>query len=201
MKRKALPILALLLLFGFNSGAVAGTITINDAGVVGIMEGKISGLNGSSVANELIIANEILAMGINQTKLVTNPSGVDCTGGSVDQSPCEYRTGANPYSATLVSGSQGADDDRTVNDPGVVYVLAKYDGPNAGYVLFHLPDFKTTTLPLSAYSIWGQNDTQFAFSHYAAFQAASVPDGGSAATLLGSVLVGFAMLRRKVGRG
>ena len=192
--KKTLGILAAItLLFGFSSSAVA--LTIDQAGVVGIMEGQVD----SNLANEVIIANTILAMGENQTQLALTPAGVNC---SADQLPCEYRTGDNVYSGT-VSGGTKQETNPTVLTAGALasaYFLAKYDGPNAGYVLFNTADWLgagNTTVPANGSTIWDASGS--GLSHYTYFGTrTTVPDGGTALILLGAALAGLGIVRRRM---
>ena len=212
MTKKLAIIAAVFTLSGAMTSS-AFALTINDAGVVGILEGMVQGQDGSSVANELIIANQILALvGINQIVVAVTPPGIECGNGANDQSPCEYRNGDNNYGGTLTGGAQGANDDYTVDEAGAKWVMAKYDGQNAGYVLFYLPDFGSTSLPQFPWEIWGnKNDQGFGLSHYTVFQGLntctppncdiSVPDGGSTMTLLGSALLAIGFATRRLRKG
>jgi hypothetical protein len=191
--KKTLGILAALtLLFGFSSSAVA--LTIDQDGVVGIMEGQVE----SNLTNEAIIANAILAMGESQTQPASTPPGVNC---SNDQLPCEYRTGDNTYSGT-VSGGFKQETNPTVLTAAALtseYFLAKYDGPNAGYVLFNTADWiaaGNTTVPSNGSTIWDSRGS--GLSHYSYFGTTSVPDGGTSLILLGAALAGLGIVRRRL---
>jgi hypothetical protein len=211
MKRLATTLTAAAIALVFGSNAQAVPLTLDTDGVVGILEGMVQGQNGSSLANELIIANQILALvGIDQVVVAATPPGIVCGNGANAQAPCEYRNGDNNYNNVLSGGVKGTNGDNTVNDAGAVWALAKYDGQNAGYVLFYLPDFGTT-LPQIPWEIWGnQNDQGFALSHYTVFTGLNTcppndpdcditftPDGGSTMTLLGSALLAIGMATRK----
>lgn len=191
--KKTLGILAALtLLFGLSPSAVA--LTINDAGVVGILEGQVA----SNTTNEAIISNQILAMGESQTQLALIPAGVNC---SADQLPCEYRTGDNPYSGTVSGGTQQTTTPTILTAAALtsIYFLAKYDGPNAGYVLFNTTDWLAagnTTVPANGSTIW--DPTGSGLSHYTYFGSTSVPDGGTSLLLLGAALGGLGIVRRRM---
>jgi hypothetical protein len=74
-------------------------------------------------------------------------------------------------------------------------VIAKYDGRNAGYVLFYIPTFGTS-LPPDSYSVWvNPSDKGYGISGFTAFN--TVPDGGATAALLGLGILGLGMLRRR----
>jgi hypothetical protein len=76
------------------------------------------------------------------------------------------------------------------------YVLAKYDGQNAGYVLFYLGG-EASTIPEFPYDLWTTNTTQYQISHYTLFNGHNVPDGGTTAVLLGLGLVILAVANRR----
>lgn len=176
----------------------AYALTIHDPGVVGIMEGQISGAGGSSVENEVIIANQILAMAVNSVQLVVVPAGVNC---SADQGDCEYRTGANDYSGTVSGGIQQNTNPTVLTQAalGSAYILAKFDGPNAGYVLFNTADWLAagnTSIPANGSTIWSAQGS--GLSHYTYFGTQSVPDGGASLLLLGMAIGGLGMLRRRM---
>jgi hypothetical protein len=75
-------------------------------------------------------------------------------------------------------------------------LLAKYNGPNAGYVLFHIPSIVGTSIPSTAGTQWwdGGVNQEYGLSGWTAYNF--VPDGGSVAMLLGAALMGLAGFRR-----
>ena len=102
------------------------------------------------------------------------------------------------YSGVLTGGVQGADDDFTV-EAGSQYALAKYDGQNAGYVLYFLGG-EATTLPQYSETIWGSG-TQWALSHYVAFGGGTTSlsePGTLGLMMIGMVGVGALRRRRSV---
>jgi hypothetical protein len=194
MKKTLHVLAAVILLFGFSSSAVA--LSINDEGVVGILEGQIA-----PGPNETIIANEILAMAINQIQVATNPVGVDCSGGVRDQTPCEYKTGSNDYSGIVVGGTQQITNPTFLIPAALTstYFLAKYDGPNGGFVLFNTADWLAagnTSIPADGSPIWGPEGN--GLSHYTYFGSRSVADGGTSLLLLGAALTGLGIMRRRM---
>lgn len=194
--KNTLPIFAAVaLLFGFGSSAAA--LTINDPGVAGILEGQFA----SNTTNEAIAANQILSMGANQTidaAIATPGLGVNCIG----QGPtCDYMTGVNNYNGSVSGGVQVLDTTSlTAAAFASQFILAKFDGPNAGYVLFNTADWVTfwgsTTLPANGSTIWGPG--QNGLSHYTYFGTRTVPDGGASLLLLGAALGAVGMLRRRM---
>lgn len=163
--------------------AYANPLTINSPGVVGTVE---PGTQNASVANEVEWANYLLGM--------TKSSSITIDGNTPPDGDTEnYATSATEYDGTLTGGIQIDSTDVS----GYMYVMAKYDGQNAGYVLFYVPGLEVpNTIPQHAYSIWG-TETQYALSHFTGFGSTSVPDGGMTLMLLGGALIGLEGLRRK----
>jgi hypothetical protein len=152
-------------------------------GVVGTIE---AGTQASDVDNELAWANWLLGMDANA--LDTH----DADGNGVTES---YATSSTDYSAILSGGTQVQN---STDVSGYEWVLAKYDGMNAGYVLFYVPDLEVAnTVPQTSYSLWGSNSGQYDISHFTGFGSTSVPDGGATLMLLGGALVGLESLRRR----
>jgi hypothetical protein len=200
--KKTLPLVAAIaLLFGFSSSASA--LTLDDPGVVGLLEGQTA--NNATV--EAQIGTNILSLGEDAVVLASffsspDAGDINCDGGTNDQEPCEYRTGDNVYASQILSGGVQQTTDPTVLTPEALaseYILAKYDGPNAGYVLFNVADWLAdgnTALPATGEGLanWGTQG----ISHYTYFGTRTVPDGGITISLLGSALVGLGLLRRRM---
>jgi hypothetical protein len=184
---------ALIALFacGLSSTAFADVITLATPGIIGAADG-LSGDNTDTDAPW--IAQDILDL--------TMGDSFDSGGRTWRASTvAEYDGIIDVTSADktdLPEQDQIPAGMRTV-PAGYVYALGKYDGKNAGWILFHLPTYGNT-LPEFSYSIWGTNDEQFQISNYTVFNSAGVPDGGSTLALLGSILVGFGILRRRTSR-
>ena len=158
---------------------------LNDPGIVGIAKG-LSGDNPGSDA--ILIAQQILDLGADFNDYV-NP---DSTGHNR-----LYRTSSTDYGGTLTSGGKTNCGSCEIA-AGWEYVIAKYDGPNGGWVLFYLGG-NAAALPQYSYGFWG-GPTQYGISDVTVFNAVSVPDGGSTAALLGSALFAVAALRRRFNR-
>lgn len=193
--KKTLPIFAAVaLLFGFSSSAAA--LTINDPGVAGLLEGQVA----SNTTNEATISNFILAMLANQT-IAAPPVNGDTVNCSPDQGTCEYKTGATNYNGTVSGGTQ-----QTTNPTVLIaaalnseWILAKFDGPNAGYVLFNTAAFLAagnTALPANGATIWDAQGS--GLSHYTYFGTRTVPDGGASLLLLGAALGAVGLMRRRM---
>jgi VPDSG-CTERM motif len=187
--KKKLAMIAAAIAFACSLSSNASALTINDPGVVGTVNG-VSG-DGGSLPAELVLAQNILdlATGVNDYQYAGDTAHY-------------YDASNTNYSGTLSGGVAGSVQDLTVT--GVDYVLAKYDGQSAGYVLFYVGG-GTYTLPEFSYTIWGTDPGQYQISGYTSFTCTgcpppppvSVPDGGSTVTLLGTALFAFGMVARK----
>jgi hypothetical protein len=164
--------------------SVYGNLTINDSGVVGTMaDGE-----PASVADEVLYANKLISMAANSTDTVN-------FGGSIGSK--NFTTGQengvlahDPVSAVgafqTISGNNDGNGPYVVNVPaGYEYVLAKYDGPNAGDVLWYLGG-KAATLPTFSYSLWsnGHSTDSYGISHFTVFNAVPEPTTMIAGALL-----------------
>jgi len=166
-------------------------LTLNDLGVVGAID---TGTQNSSVANELEWANYLLGLANNVDVTVDGNTPLDG-----ENERYRTRTSGTSYSGTLTGGVQvqgNPAEPLTYNVSGYTYVLAKYDGQNAGYVLFYVPDTSGSITGISS-PLWGTGG-QYALSHYTYFGRTSVPDGGATLTLLGLALAGLGAVRRFV---
>ncbi len=178
--------LAVTFACALSSSASAGPIDYATPGVVGTLDGKLGNSNPST---ELTIAQEILDLvGLGAFSPVIGTSQY-------------YRASTDfDYSATLSNPLQSLPNAFVVPS-GFRYVLAKYDGENAGYVLFHLPTFGSNELPQYPANFWTTQPDKWAISHFTTFNTtfdiASVPDGGSTVALLGSALFAVGYLRRR----
>lgn len=166
--------------------APAYALTINDPGVVGAASGE-SG-SGGAVALALGVSNKLLSMAAG----TADGAGCDLNGAL----EC-YRTSTTEYTGSVSGGTEvgGATNAGSTN---YEYVLAKYDGPEGGYVLFYMPNFGGL-IPLTSSTIWVNTAGQgYGISHYVGFGTRSVPDGGATLSLLGLALAGIGAFRRYV---
>ena len=174
-----------------SSNASAGPMTLATPGIVGTLDGKV----GSS--------NETIELGIAQAILDLVGLGAVSPAGCITPDNCYMSSTVFDYSGTLSNPVQSGAGDNTVN-PGFAFVLAKYNGQNGGYVLFHLPTFGSNTLPQFPDNFWTTTG-QYALSHHTTFTSdgpvvtpRGVPDGGSTAALLGSILFAVGFVRRRL---
>jgi hypothetical protein len=151
--RFALLLIAMLWAVGAQAITISNPIDYTTTYLVG------TAYNGSvpTVANELIWANQILAMGSGETTTLLD---------------VDYRThDTDDYTGVLTSGVK-VDGGSTMIGAGYEYAMAKYDGGSAGSVLFWLGGMAASLPPLSD-SIWvNENNgksTGYALSHYTVF--------------------------------
>ncbi|CEF48986.1 unnamed protein product [uncultured bacterium] len=164
--------------------AAAYALSINDPGVVGtIVTGE-----PSSTANEVVYTNTLLGLAANT--------------GPVTISGHVYTTSSTDYNGTVSGGVQDSTGNLVV-PAGFDFVLAKYDGPNGGDVVYAL-NGASITLPATSATIWvnGQG-AGYGLSHFTVFNPDvvinphTVPDGGATVALLGLSMTGLAVARRR----
>jgi len=176
--KRALTVAAVVALM--SSSAYAAPLTLATPGIVGIFD---TTKTNASPSTELIYAQHLLDMvGLGAEDSAFSAPNVYMTSTIFD------------YSGTLVLGIKNETGGFVV-PAGWDYVFAKYDGPNAGYIFYHLPTWGSQTIPQYPYAFWGRGG-DYELSHFTTFNRSSVPDGGSAALLLGAALMGLAGFRR-----
>ena len=190
VKKFAMVPVALVLLGMF--GSTAWALTIPDPNVVGWIKG---GEANSSVGLETTAGNHLLAMDLLDTD--ANGPGFgspDCN--IVIDDGC-YATSALAIGGTLSGGLQFGGTDVAA---GYEFVMAKYNGPQGGWVLWFI-NGSAATLPANSAPLWMNPADQagLGLSHYTVFNPRSVPDGGTTLALLGLALGGIALIRRRLG--
>jgi hypothetical protein len=158
--------------------AFASPLTYTTVGVAGTIMYETSSDQNANVNTVTAWANYLLGMDANAQE----------TNGTVT-----YKTSNQNFDGTLSDGSR--DDKGGTNVAGFEWVLAKYDGKNAGYVLFHMPTYGGTSIPKYPYDFWTTQTDKWALSNFTGY--GSVPDGGTTLMLLGGALVGLEGLRRR----
>jgi hypothetical protein len=158
-------------------------LTYATLGIVGTRDGTEGAQSPSQMA---VYAQEILdAVGLGVT--IVSPS---------DSSKWIKTSTLFDYSGTISGDSfaKGEDLGNNIIPAGWDYVIAKYNGPNAGLVLFKLGG-QDAIIPQYPYDFWTQNTTQYGLSQWVAFNPIPEPTTMVAASLL---MLPFAasMLRR-----
>lgn len=187
MKTNLVSLASALLLssLALLSSANAVPLTMSTPGLVGVYDGK---LVNASIATEIVAAQKLLDMTFNTT-----------FGGDADSDGIFlYQTSTTTeYSGTLVGGLKS---DLTAS--GWEYGFAKYDGKNAGYVLFYLGGaLASTIVPQYPDNFWTTKG-QYAISHLTVFNKSGddipgVADGGSTVVLVGLALAGLSFVARR----
>lgn len=172
--------------------APVSALTINDPGVVGFIDTDID-VNGGQptlVANEVAWANSLLALGINQNQVFDSAN--DVTSPERER----YRTSSTDYNAVLTGGTQVQAPAGSPLPSALAYqyILVKYDGPNAGYVLYNVAAAGGTYAEYPS-PVWGTGE-QYRVSHITGFGASNVPDGGATLLLMGVAMGALGAARR-----
>ena len=181
-------LVAILALFGVSSTGlgviITQPLTLQTQFVVGTHDGNLA---NASIPVEAAGAQAILDLALGQV------SGPDKANTVFD------------YSGTILGATGVKDESGGGAIPaGWGYAMAKYDGPNAGYVLYALGG-TATTIPVFPYNFWTTNQEQYALSHYTVFNPSTppppppppgVPEGGTGMALLGAVMAGMGLVRK-----
>jgi hypothetical protein len=138
-------------------------LTTNSPNIVGTAMGA-TGNGQGSWTYEAAVAQALLDLGPNQT--ATPVIGSDVT---------TLATFSTDYNAVVITSSisQGGAGDQVGS--GWDYVIAKYDGKNAGYILFYLGG-EAANLPQFPANFWTTNPEQYAISGWTAFNSTVVPE-------------------------
>jgi len=167
-------------------------LTLTSANVVGIYDGK---LTNAGIETEIVAAQKLLDMAKNTTS------------GPFDSTTqlYLYQTSATEYAATLTLTHAFQSDTTAVANYD--WGFAKYNGQQAGYVLFYLGGANASTIiPNYPAPIWTTNTSKYALSHVTLFNKSvptdvpvpQVPDSGATVALLGAALAGLAFFRRRI---
>ena len=147
-----------------------------------------AGTQSANVDNVRAWANYLLGLGENVA-----PFNVDA---DLNGTTEEYATGINAYAGTLTGGTRvnGATPDIETYE----WVMGKYNGKNAGYVLFNVDDYLAayggTKIPEYSDDIWTTNGGNgYQLSNITGFGTRTprinqVPDGGATLLLLGMAI-------------
>ena len=161
-------------------------LTLNSPGVVGIL----NGLAGDNPGTDAIVFAQHL---------------LDMAAGTVDSTfdAHTYETSSTEYAATLsVVGTLTGGVGVTSVPVGYDYAIAKYDGQNAGWVLFALSGL-ATNLPEYPADLWTTKPEQYGISHYTAFKSGTTTVVPEPSTYIAGALAVIPLLlglRRKISR-
>ena len=167
-------------------------LTIDDLGVVGTID---AGNQNASVSNVTEWANYLLGMDGNDSETTDGNSSPD----GVTEI---YQTSNTNYDGTVSGGIRI--NESTPDVSSYEWVVAKYDGQNAGYVMFNVNDYldayTVTTIPEYSHSIWGNDEEQYQLSNITGYGTSDVPlpvpDSGATVALMGIALAGLGFLKR-----
>lgn len=169
-----------LLVVPFQASAIA--LTIGDAYYLGELE-------KSAPASESAEAGYIN----NLITLAAGQSNTTISGKKYDRVDSDV---AGPFPTATATGAKKEDTDQTnINATGFAYILGKY-GQNS-YVWFLSGALTDIVLPAKLSGKGLSHSTLFN-PGISPIPPPSVPDGGTTLLLLGAVMAGFAVLRRKL---
>ena len=178
---KILAAIALSLSLNVNAGIISGPIDYTTSGLVGTADAGTGAVNPNE---EAVWAQYLLDMTFNTS---STSSGVD------------YVTSiTTEYSGTIDALDYTKDESQSGwIESGWEWVMAKYDGQNAGYVMYYLGG-EAMTIPEYSDSIWMNNqDNGYQLSHWTTFNSTSVPEPTIIALFaVGLFSIGFARRRK-----
>ena len=178
-RMKKLLVGAAVLACMFATCTQAAMISVNDPGIAGILWGQA----GDTHNMEASFAQQILDLGAGITH-------------ELQADDHYYSTSSTDYTGTIIGLGTPSAVGATHVDAGWEWVLAKYDGQEAGYVLFYLGG-AAMDLPATSADLWlNSNGVGYGISHFTTFNGGSVPDGGSTLALLGAGLCGLFTVAR-----
>ena len=126
MKNKLIvAALAILSMVSVNAIVIDNPLSLQKPFLVGILNGQPS---NSNVATETVIAQKILNLSLGETDGDYQANTIFNFGGTITSNGGQHEE----------AGDFGDADDSVSIEAGWRWVLAKYDGQNAGYVLFAL---------------------------------------------------------------
>ena len=168
----------------------ARALDFNMDGSTGVV-GTVRSGEPASVDDEVLYVNWLLGLG-------QNVSDTHDFGGVVGSH--DFQTSMVDYNGTVSAADSMKDETGGTSGSGWTYVLAKYDGPNGGDVVWYVGG-GAFTLPGDSTGLWMNNQGQgYGLSHWTGFGSTSVPDSGMSAILLalGLTAVAIAAFRRRL---
>jgi hypothetical protein len=178
--KKRIALLTTILAFILVSHSRAYAISLTDPGVLGI------------IVDAIPFGDAEVVQFVNDFLDLAPASGVTLIGSEV-----ATRNGVTDPGSGQVT-SVGASGTSLTTVSGYEYIAAKYDGKNGGAVIYYAGG-AALDLPADSKGLWQNVAGQgYGLSGWKAFNAVSVPDGGSTVTLLGFAVLGLGALRRFV---
>ena len=151
-------------------------LTSSSPNLVGTAYG-VTGSGQGSDAFKFEVAQILLSMGANQS--ITQPVGSTST---------LFNTFATDYNGTVVTASSASGGAGDSVGSGWDYVIAKYDGQNAGYILFYLGG-EAANLPQYPANFWTSNTQQYGISGWTAFDVTTTAVPEPATVVAGALLL------------
>lgn len=138
-------------------------LTSSSPNLVGIAYG-VTGSGQGSDPFKFEVAQDLLNLGANQDVTM-----------SVSSTSTEFITFGTDYNGTVITSSSASGGAGDAVGSGWDYVIAKYDGPNAGYIMFYLGG-EAAILPQYPANFWTEKPEQYGISGWTAFNATVVPE-------------------------
>ena len=202
MKNKLIAVLTLALASSASAITFIPPLSLSDQFLAGILNGQPG---NSSLATEKGYAQFILDLSLGDKKYQDGTPGATGVEGVF-----EANTAFNYAGTVTTDGLKSEDGIDGINGVDIAAgwggALAKYDGPNGGYVLF-LFGGAASNIPEYPVGFFDTDPGHNQISHYTLFNGTggltptpqvTVPEGGSAIALLGLALAGIEGLRRKL---
>lgn len=155
-------------------------LTLSSPNLVGIADGVTANGNGSPTF-KMAVGQALLNLGANANVTTT-------VGGAVDTL---LKTSSTDYNGTINTANYISGTTSTYIAAGYEYVVAKYDGQNAGYIMFYLGG-QDANLPQFPSNFWTTSN-QYGISGWAAFSTTTF-NGGSPIPEPSTVVAGALLL-------